>query len=496
MKKIYLFILASFWVIGASGQANDPALIYAKTIASEDLSKHLSVLASDAMQGRGTGEAGQKMAAAYIASHFQKIGLNGPVEDGENQGFYQNVELYNVSPGEVYIQSKDQRWDNDFKDMFFYGSGHQSSEVSENIVFVGSGSTEEFKSVEVKGKGVLAIHDRMGAWSEIVDRAKEEGAGMVYIVNAPNDKAFQQVASQWENYLNAGSLTLNKPTNQIQGVFFISPSVAAEIMNTDFEKLNNALGDASKFKKFIGKNIAYKVSQNTTVLNTENVLGYIEGSDKKEELIVLTAHYDHLGMEGEKIYNGADDDGSGTVAILEIAEAFIEAKRAGNGPRRSILFMTVTGEEKGLLGSAYYAENPIFPLNNTVANLNIDMIGRVDPKYKDNPNYVYLVGSNRLSSELHEISENVNSTYSQLELDYTYNDEDHPDRIYYRSDHWNFAKNNIPVIFYFNGIHQDYHQATDTVEKINFDMLKKRTKLVYFTAWELANRPNRVVVDK
>ena len=158
--------------------------------------------------------------------------------------------------------------------------------------------------------------------------------------------------------------------------------------------------------------------------------------------------------------------------------------------------MTVTGEEKGLLGSEYYANNPIFPLENTVANLNIDMIGRIDPEHEEAGDYVYLVGSDKLSSQLHEISEKANASYTKMELDYTYNDESHPSRIYYRSDHWNFAKNNIPIIFYFNGVHEDYHKPTDTIEKINFDILAKRAKLVFYTAWQLANMEERILVDK
>ena len=230
---------------------------------------------------------------------------------------------------------------------------------------------------------------------------------------------------------------------------------------------------------------------------SENVVAFIEGSEKPEEIIVLSAHYDHVGMrEDGTIYNGADDDGSGTMAMLEIAEAFQQAVKDGNGPKRSILFLHVTAEEIGLYGSRYYTENPIFPLDNTVANLNTDMIGRIDPDKKDNPNYIYLIGSDKLSQELHNVSEEVNEKYTNLELDYTYNDENDPNRFYYRSDHYNFAKNNIPVIFYFNGVHPDYHKPTDTVEKIEYEALMKRARLVFLTAWEIANRDERLVVDK
>ena len=230
-------------------------------------------------------------------------------------------------------------------------------------------------------------------------------------------------------------------------------------------------------------------------VRSENVLGYIEGTDKKDELIVVTAHYDHVGMEGGEIYNGADDDGSGTVGIMMIAKAFAEAKAAGHGPRRSILIMPVSGEEKGLLGSRYYTEFPVFPLERTVANLNIDMIGRVDSVHSGSAPYVYVIGSDRLSSELHEINELANNDNVGLVLDYTFNERNDPNRFYYRSDHYNFAKKGVPAIFYFSGVHEDYHQPTDTVEKIQFDLLRARTLLVFHTAWRLANRDERISVD-
>ena len=228
---------------------------------------------------------------------------------------------------------------------------------------------------------------------------------------------------------------------------------------------------------------------------SENILAFIEGSEKPEEIIVVSAHYDHVGMSNGEIFNGADDDGSGTVALLEMAQAFQLAKKAGNGPKRSILFLHVTGEEHGLLGSKYYADNPIFPMANTVANLNIDMIGRCDPG-NCGKDYVYVIGSEMLSTDLKKINETANKETVNLELNYKYDDPNDKDRLYYRSDHYNFAKNGIPVIFYFDGIHEDYHKPTDTPDKIDYVSLKKRTQLVFATAWELANRKDRIVVDK
>ena len=229
---------------------------------------------------------------------------------------------------------------------------------------------------------------------------------------------------------------------------------------------------------------------------SENVLAFIKGSEKPDEVLVISAHLDHIGIsKNGEINNGADDDGSGTIAVLEIARAFEKAVKDGYRPKRSILFLHVTGEEIGLYGSRYYTENPVFPLENTVTDLNIDMIGRVDPKHEGQQNYLYLIGSNRLSWELHNISEAVNKKYTHLNLDYEYNKKNDPNQFYYRSDHYNFAKNNIPVIFYFNGTHADYHRPSDTPDKINYDFYETRTRLIFYTAWALANRENRVKLD-
>ncbi|MGC1204597.1 MAG: M28 family peptidase [Flavobacteriaceae bacterium] len=233
------------------------------------------------------------------------------------------------------------------------------------------------------------------------------------------------------------------------------------------------------------------------IKSSENVLAYIEGTEKPDELIILSAHLDHLGISDDGHINyGADDDGSGTVALMEIAQAFTLAKKQGYGPKRSILFLHLTAEEIGKRGSEYYVQNPVFPLENTIANLNIDMIGRVDNDHKNNINYLYLIGSDRLSKELHYISEKVNNTFFDIDLNYKYNIEGEKNRYYTRSDHYNFAKNGIPVIFYFNGEHSDYHMSSDTPDKINYELLEKRTQLIFATTWQIANQKNRLVIDE
>ena len=240
------------------------------------------------------------------------------------------------------------------------------------------------------------------------------------------------------------------------------------------------------------------------MVSTENVASIIKGREFPDEYIILTSHLDHIGLEGGQINNGADDDGSGTVAMLEIAEALQIGLENGYKPKRSIVFLHVTGEEEGLLGSAYYAKNPLYPLEQTIVNLNIDMIGRNDPLHQRDDDYLYLIGSDILSQDLHDISVSINEKYSKLDLDFRYNDpmlkvyergRYYANRYYYRSDHYNFAKNDIPVIFYFSGTHEDYHLPTDTVEKINYPLLTKRARFIFHTLWELANREDRIKLN-
>ena len=226
--------------------------------------------------------------------------------------------------------------------------------------------------------------------------------------------------------------------------------------------------------------------------NSQNIIAYIEGSKFPDEYLYISAHSDHEGVINGQIYNGADDNGSGTAAVLEMAEAFSQAVKDGHRPKRSIVFLHVTAEEVGLHGSRYYTENPIFPLDNAVATLNIDMIGRVDDRHIDNENYIYLIGSDKMSTELHFVAQKANAEFTNLNLDYKYNDDRDPNRYYYRSDHYNFAQKGVPVIFFFNGEHADYTKPTDTAEKINFPLLQKRTKLIFATAWYLANAKTRL----
>lgn len=228
---------------------------------------------------------------------------------------------------------------------------------------------------------------------------------------------------------------------------------------------------------------------------SENVIAFIEGSDYTDEYIIIGAHLDHEGIVDEQIYYGADDNASGTAAVMEIAQAFKLAAQNGYPPKRNIIFLHVTAEEVGLQGSRYYTENPLVPLEQTTAMLNIDMIGRTDYKHEATDDYLYLIGVNRHSNELKFIAEKANGLATNLDLDYRYNEENESNRYYYRSDHYNFAQHNIPVIFFFNGEHLDYHKPTDTEDKINYQLLEKRSKYIFTVAWYLANMDHKMELD-
>tara|TARA_B100001540_G_scaffold313436_1_gene336360 strand:- start:1 stop:1008 length:1008 start_codon:yes stop_codon:yes gene_type:complete len=242
------------------------------------------------------------------------------------------------------------------------------------------------------------------------------------------------------------------------------------------------------------KTFMQRAKEKNNKIKGKNVIGFIEGTEKKEEVIVVSAHYDHLGFREEKIYNGADDNATGTAAILEISKALSKYVKEGGELKRSVLFILMSAEEKGLIGSKHYTDNPIIPLNKTVANLNIDMIGRKDKRHENN-NYIYIIGSDFISKELHEINENNNKKVG-LELDYKYNNIRDPNRFYFRSDHYNFAKNNIPCIFYFSGVHEDYHQPTDTFEKIDCKKVQKVSQLVFLNIITIANKEKRLKKNK
>ena len=496
MKKYGIVFLLLISVVSARAQ-EDIMKKYASDIDQTEMKEILTILASDALEGRETGERGQKMAAAFIADYFQYLGLQPVVPTENGMSYYQKIAFESSKPGTTYLKTNNATYTNGI-DVLYSGSLNMSASAKLHSVFAGSGTDEDLASIKPAGNLVI-IYSPDGSlqkWQELKTKAYEKGAALVVIIAKDNDDDFKTMSKKYGHYLLNSRLGIKKEkASADNGYFLVGPSIAAALLNSSNDKMLKAIEDKG-LSNIKGGSIEYVTSREITNVGSENVLGFLEGSDKKDEIIIITAHYDHIGKRGEIINNGADDDGSGTTSVLKIAKAFVKAKNEGHGPRRSILFMTVTGEEKGLLGSKYYTDNPIFPLAQTVVNLNIDMVGRTDKKHEDNREFIYLVGSDKLSTELHDLSEKANDTFTNLSLDYTYNDQNHPERIYYRSDHWNFAKHDVPIIFYFNGVHEDYHRPTDTVDKIEFDLLQKRTQLVFYTSWVIANRDQRLMVDK
>jgi hypothetical protein len=501
MRDLRFLIAFCVFILQIGGYAQNTDIEnYGNRLSSADLKDYLTILASDAMEGRETGKRGQKMAAAFIRAHFEELGLNAPV----NGDYYQTFDLYTTRPGENYVSVNGTKYNN-FGDITYYGNKDSGGEVSLPLVFAGDGSNEALEQKKIEGKGVLLLIENEFPTNEFLDALRAKGAKAIFISHSNSKAEFDVVSNQIRSFYGKRDLSLAKPLSNaaVPNAFLVSPAFAEKVFGTSragLLKIMNAGYKKNAFKKLKEVQIVYKTSSDLKPIKTENVLGYLEGSDKKDELLVITAHYDHVGVKsegsGDLIHNGADDDGSGTAAVMALAKIFTQAKLEGKGPRRSILFMLVTAEEKGLLGSDYYTQNPVFPLDNTVVNLNIDMIGRRDPQHANSAPYVYVIGADKLSSELNRLSEETNKRYTNLIFDYTYNDVNHPDRLYYRSDHWNFAKKNIPIIFYFDGIHEDYHKPSDEVEKIEFDLLTKRAQCVFYTAWEIANRETRIVPDK
>jgi hypothetical protein len=517
MKKSMLSGVALLAALGACAQKNATAVKYAQVISVEDAKKQLTVIASDAMEGRETGKPGADRAAAYLAGEYKKIGLL-PANKGS---YFLDIPLTNsiFNFKSFAVNGTTLTYGTDYT--VAGGNGTQNIKGAE-VVFVGYGTEVEVGSADLTGKVVMVIGEpkpgtpaadpaqqRRGAMG-IMSAVRSKNPALILSVNnvrpGMGGKMAERMSLKRDAQLGQrpgqGSIVPNTPRALS---VTISPAIANQILKAsgkNYEALKAAAAQATAAAQTIKADVAANYETTVTDAKAVDIVAYMPGSDPKlkDEVLVFSAHYDHIGMlpegtPGDRINNGADDDGSGTTGILEIARAFSAAKKAGKGPRRTLLFLGNVGEEKGLLGSEYYSEHPVFPMANTVADLNIDMIGRRDPAHKDSPDYCYLIGSDKLSTTLHKVSESANSTYTNLAVDYKYNDPNDPERIYYRSDHYNFAKHNVPIIFYFDGVHEDYHRVSDEVSKIDFPLLVKRAQLVFYTGWDLANRDARPVVD-
>jgi len=514
-----------------------------QSITISDLKSHLYFLASDELQGRATGEPGLEIAARYIASQAQKIGL-GAVD--ENHDYFQDYiieeNVYDPENSKITIESSGSEpiiLNDDF--YLIIPQTFEDLNISGEVVFCGYGinsdkfNYNDFNEVDIRDKIVLIMNrapmDEEGMKSRFDDHDWNNMMNFNYkffYINSLRPKAVLLVYDPKSGYrcladinpalpkylsssqkLKSTEDIFTEVLNGVVKVFIIHCNAADKLLDEtgmDLETLQKKIDTSLEPHSFPiqGKTLNIHLDVHTRELNVSNVFGIIEGSDPilKNEYVLYSAHFDHVGIDGMGgIYNGADDDASGCTALLEMAEAFLIEK---NRPKRSLGFLWVSAEEIGLLGSQYYSENPIIPLEKTVVAINLDMIGRT--RTPEDTGMVMgdeltILGGDSIgiigglqSKVLMDINK---KTLLQMNMtgDYRYNDPDHPLRFFYRSDHFNFVNKDIPVLFYSTGTHKDYHQVTDTPDRIDYEKLKKVTAFTFMVGYNISNYNGAILVD-
>ena len=505
-----------------------PVLEAAQTITADKLKKDLYVVASDEMAGRDTPSKGLDDTAKFIAERLAAAKVKPGGDDGT---YFQRIELrsFKADPANTRAElaSRPLKYGSDFI------VGTTVGEAAGSLVYVGHGyrikskNVDPYQGLDVRDKILVVAGNTYpegvtrselrgrpgeGDWEDAAAYGKRHGARGLVVVPRSFERFWRfaqarmardsfQVTRLKEDEVESGLPVLYPSAETLKALF------AGEAVGGDDLRRNISAGKpGASFALNPQTRLSFNVSATVKTATTQNVVGFVEGSDSKlkKEYVAIGAHYDHVGTgradrNGDTIYNGADDDGSGTVAVLAVAEAFARAR-----PRRSVLFVWHAGEEKGLWGSEYFTEFPTVPLGQVVAQLNMDMIGRSRLPGDTNsanrelsgPNEIYVIGSKEMSTELGELSERVNRSYLNMQFNYNYDDPTDPQRFFFRSDHFNYARKGIPIIFYFSGVHEDYHRPSDTPDKIDYRKMEKVARTVFVTAAEIANAPRRPVVDK
>ena len=506
----------------------------AEQITAKQLKDYLYFVASDEMEGRDTPSRGLNTVAKFIAMNLSRWGLKPAGDDGT---YFQKIILRRgkLDPARTQAEISGRKFT---LGEDFYAALNTGT-ASGQLVYVGHGwviknkNIDAYRGVNIKGKIVVFYGGGLPKGASLTDLTGNQGTDW----DTPSEYAWKHGAKGAIIIPDSRVLTTLSGRRQImleqRGPFSVANSAQAEaqappgmpiitasvgMVRTLFqgEKVDGAailkgreLGDAGdSFELSPIKRASFTVANTYDETETQNVLGIVEGSDPllKNEYVAIGAHYDHVGVRGaasvgDKIYNGADDDGSGTVALLAMAEALSHADRP---PKRSVLFIWHTGEEKGLWGSQYFTEKPTVPLASIITELNIDMIGRSKPpgdaspanRALTGPDEIYVIGSKMMSTELGQLSEAVNSSYLNLSFNYLYDNPNDPNRFFFRSDHFNYARKGIPIIFYFDGEHEDYHKPGDSPDKIDYQKMEKVARTIYVTMLELANAKTRPRVDK
>ncbi len=496
-----------------------------EAISAAQIKDYLYFVASDEMEGRETPSRGLDLTAKFLALNLSRWGLKPMGSDGS---FFQKIELRSrqVLPEgtSATIDGQSYKVGEDFIALLNGG------QASGNLVYVGHGlmikakNIDAYRGLDVKDKILLVaeaqpkgvtfqdFRGKVGVDFDTPD-TYAQAHGAKGIVRIPSSSTLNFWDQRYRSTLNPSRPL---PDNQRMGgvpTITASEKMIATILQGEqinYETIKKQMTEgvfAEPLPLSPGKQVSFTVNAKVTSITTQNVVALLEGSDPvlKNEYVAVGAHYDHVGIgqpddKGDKIYNGADDDGSGTVAVLAIAEALAQGPR----PKRSVLLVWHAGEEKGLWGSEFVTDNPVVPLNQIITQLNIDMIGRSKKNGDNNPrnanltgpDEIYVIGSKMMSTELGELSESVNQSFLNLKFNYKYDDPNDRERLFYRSDHYNYARKGIPIIFYFDGIHEDYHRPSDHPDKIDYQKMEKVTRMIFATMWKLANTSNRPKVDK
>jgi hypothetical protein len=506
MKKLYLLPLFYLCFTPLSAQ---------KTIISEgaesitiaELRDHMFYLASDELEGRKSGTAGYDKAAQYVVTQLRQAGLS-PVYRNKDLtlSYSQEITIEKYSPGPdnkiTIIKDSDKRTYS-FEDNFLinYGGPFEIKELSGGLVFVGTGIREpeygidDYKNIDVKGKWAVILEDMPASLKEklpktlvqkylippdsrksIVQQAKDAGAiGIIFIPNDYHFKFWKITAESYRDFYTipgTGQVWVNKALPVI-----LIDSATIKYLFTGLKY--NPFDNKRPYKSFELKKCELTLHKEYTssTIHTTNVIGMIEGSDQvlKNEYITLSAHLDHLGIQHGEVMNGADDNASGSAGVIEIAEAL-----AGSKPERSIICILFTGEEIYYQGSYFFVENPPVPVENIVADVNLDMIGCSDTDVKG----LASIGAGRITPKLRELISEVSERTQYVPIDWAYTETD---RYVNMSDHYPFHLRKIPAVFFFSGDNADIHMPSDDPEKIDFDFFQRSCKLVYEVVMELAN---------
>jgi Peptidase family M28 len=500
-----------------------------EAITAAQLKDYLYFIASDEMEGRDTPSRGLDLTAKFLALNLSRWNLKPLGTDGT---FLQKFHLYRkqLLPENTMASLNDRS----FKLGEDFIVQPQGGSASGALVYVGHGMVinqkkiNPYLGIDVKDKIMIVAdaypkgvteNDLKGTIGKDFDYpanyARAHGAkGMIIVPNASTLHFWDQ--------RHQSLLTMSQPVPESPPTGGVPAIIASGMMvdsifageKLSYEAIRNEMEEgifSQSFNLSAAKRAEFSVGIKSEKIVTQNVVAALEGSDPvlKNEYVALGAHYDHVGnslsggclpVGDDTICNGADDDGSGTVALLAIAEALAQESR----PKRSVIFVWHAGEEKNLWGSDYFTNHPPVPLTRIIAQLNIDMIGRskkegdTNPQNRNltGPNEIFVIGSKLMSSDLGLLSERVNQSFLKLKFNYMHDSPADPERLFYRSDHYKYALKGIPIIFYFDGIHEDYHRPTDHPDKIDYRKMEMVTRTIYATMWVLANAPNRPKVDK